>query len=56
MSKDTEIGGNPLPRDAQEKLGEFVDWLEQHYEIDAGSTALYWGMSYDLARRIRTKE
>ena len=56
MNDDVEIGGNPLPRDAQEKLGEFIDWLEQHYEIDQGSTALYWGMSYDLATRIRPKE
>jgi len=56
MKEKNELGGNPLPHDAQEKLGEFIDWLEVHYKIDQGSTALYWDMSYYLASRIHTKE
>jgi hypothetical protein len=49
MGIDITIGTNPLPVGAQEKLGEFVDWLEAHYGIDQGSTALYWYLSYHLA-------
>jgi hypothetical protein len=50
-----EIGSNPLPIDAQEKLGEFLDWLDVHYEIDQGATALFWGLSYDIGNRIVKK-
>jgi hypothetical protein len=52
MSEDVEIGSNPLPLDAQEKLGEFIDWLDANYEISNGATALYWGMSCQLSQLI----
>ncbi len=50
-----EIGTNPLPKDAQEKLAEFLDWLDVHYETEHGSTALYWELSYTLRQRIKQK-
>lgn len=50
---DQEIGTNPLPLDAQEKLGEFLDWLDVHYEIEQGTTALYWYLSYEISKRIK---
>ena len=52
MSEDVEIGSNPLPLDAQEKLGEFIDWLDVNYDISNGATALYWGMSFQLSQLI----
>lgn len=48
-----EIGANPLPPDAQEKLGEFLDWLDVHYEVEEGTTALYWYLSYEIGKRIK---
>ena len=48
-----EIGDNKLPRDVQEKLGEFLDWLDEHYEVDQGSTALYWFLDYEIGKRIK---
>jgi len=51
-----EIGSNPLPKDAQEKLGEFLDWLDVNYEIDVGATALYWCLSYEIGSRIKQNE
>lgn len=56
LQSSVEIGGNPLPRDAQEKLGEFIDWLDVHYDVDIGTTALYWGLSYDIAARLQPKK
>ena len=50
---DQEIGTNPLPPDAQEKLGEFLDWLDVHYEVEQGTTALYWYLSYEIGKRIK---
>ena len=50
---DQEIGTNPLPIDAQEKLGEFLDWLDVHYEVEKGTTALYWCLSYEIGKRIK---
>jgi hypothetical protein len=55
MSKEPEIGGNPLPLDVQAKLGEFSDWLDKYYEVDQGSTALYWLLTYTIAQRIRPR-
>jgi hypothetical protein len=52
---DQEIGHNPLPIDAQEKLGEFLDWLDVHYEVDQGTTALYWYLSYEISKRIKNE-
>lgn len=49
------IGDNPLPKDAQEKLGEFLDWLDVNYEVDVGTTALYWELSYEIAKRLVKK-
>ena len=51
----TEIGGNRLPQDIREKLGEFLDWLDVHYEIDQGTTALYWFLDHEIGKRIITK-
>lgn len=51
-----EIGSNPLPADAQEKLGEFLDWLDVHYEVDSGTTALYWFLSYEINKRIKKSD
>lgn len=48
-----KIGTNPLPLDVQEKLGEFLDWLDTEYEIDTGATALYWHLSYVIGERIK---
>lgn len=48
-----EIGTNPLPLDVQEKLGEFLDWLDEHYDIDTGATALYWHCSFIISERIK---
>lgn len=56
MNSDVEIGGNPLPLDAQEKLGEFLDWLDCNYDINGGSTALYWSMSHDISFRLAEKK
>lgn len=52
----TEIGSNPLPIDAQEKLAEFIDWLDVHYEVKEGSTALFWFLSYEIGGRIKKHE
>lgn len=54
-TRSVEIGGNPLPQDVQEKLGEFLDWLDVHYEVDIGTTALYWGLSAEISNRIVRK-
>lgn len=48
-----EIGGNPSPQDVQEKLGEFLDWLDVHYETDQGTTTLYWFLSHEIGKRIK---
>lgn len=53
-TKET-IGGNPLPTDAREKLGEFLDWLDVHYEVDNGVTALYWQLSYIIGEKLTKK-
>ena len=50
-----EIGGNPLSLDLQEKLGELMDYIEANYEIDQGSTALYWFLSYQIASKVKPK-
>lgn len=50
-----EIGGNPLPVDLQKKLGDLMDYIEAEYEIEQGSTALYWFLSYQIANRVKTK-
>ena len=50
------IGQNPLPKDAQEKLAEFLDWLDVQYEIDIGTTALFWKLSYEISNFIVNKE
>lgn len=52
---DVEIGTNPLPEDAQKKLGEFLDWLDVHYETKEGTTSLYWYLSYEIASRLIQK-
>lgn len=51
-----EIGGNQLPKDVQEKLGEFLDWFDQHYEADIGTTALFWYLSHEIAKRMMKNE
>ena len=50
------IGQNPLPKDVQEKLAEFLDWLDVHYSIDIGTTALFWELSYEIGGRIIKNE
>jgi hypothetical protein len=52
MNEDIEIGKNPLPKDAQEKLGEFLDWLDASYELKNGATALFWHLSYEIGKEI----
>lgn len=52
----TEIGGNKLPSDVQEKVGEFLDWLDSNYEIDQGVTALYWLIDHEIGKRINERE
>ena len=49
------IGENPLPKDVQEKLGEFLDWLDVNYETDQGTTAMFWSLSYEIANRLVKK-
>lgn len=51
-SKPVEIGGNPLPKPVQIKLGEFLEWLDTEYSVDNGSTALYWHLSHEIAKRL----
>lgn len=51
-----EIGTNPLPMEVQQKLSEFIDWLDKSYDIDNGATAFYWGLSYQLATVIKEKD
>lgn len=46
------IGENPLPKDVQEKLGEFLDWLDVNYETDQGTTALFWSLSHEISKRL----
>lgn len=48
-----KIGIDPLPLDVQEKLGEFLDWLDENYDIDNGSTALYWYCSFIISESIK---
>lgn len=50
----TIIGSNNLPKDINERLSEFLDYLDTHYEVDTGSTALYWELSYIIASRVGT--
>lgn len=52
MTVTKAIGGNPLPKDAQEKLGEFLDWLDVNYELKNGATALFWKLSYELVNEM----
>jgi hypothetical protein len=52
INMTTEIGTNPLPLDVQQKLGEFLDLIEEKYEIKHGATALYWSLSYLIAKEI----
>lgn len=47
------VGSNPLPRDAQERLAEFIDWLDGVYDIKHGATALFWQLSYDIGAQIK---
>jgi hypothetical protein len=49
---EIEIGTNRLPKEVQEKLGEFLDWLDVNYEIDQGATALYWFLDHEIGKRI----
>jgi hypothetical protein len=51
--KNIEIGSNPLPQDVQEKLGEFLDWFDEHYETKQGTTELFWFMSHEIAFRMK---
>lgn len=50
---ETQVGVNPLPKDAQEKLAEFLNWLDVRYETTQGTTALFWELSYHIANRIK---
>ena len=50
---DIVIGSNRLPQEVQEKLGEFLDWLDGRYEIDQGTTALFWFLDYEIGKRIK---
>ena len=52
MNEDTTIGTNPLPKNAQEKLAEFLEWLDANYELENGATALFWKLSYDIGKEI----
>lgn len=52
MNEDVTIGSNPLPKDAQEKLAEFLDWLDVNYELKNGVTAMFWKLSYDIGKEI----
>lgn len=47
------IGSNRLLQDVQKKLGEFLDWLDVQYELDQGTTALYWFLDYEISKRIK---
>lgn len=47
------LGQNQLPSDVTEKLGEFLDWLDVHYEVDQGTTALYWFLDHEIGKRIK---
>jgi len=55
MNMEFEIGKNPLPVDVQDKLSDFLDWLDNHYEVDQGNTALYWQLSYMIFPRIKSR-
>lgn len=47
-----EIGENPLPKDVQEKLGEFLDWLDVNYETKQGTTEMFWSLSYEISKKL----
>lgn len=51
MTPDS-IGNNPVPIDVQDKISELVDWLDANYELNQGSSALYWGLSYMVAAHL----
>lgn len=53
--KEVGVGVNPLPKDAQEKLAEFLNWFDTEYETTQGTTALFWELSYLIANRIKNE-
>lgn len=53
---DMPIGSNPLPLEAQAKLSQFIDWIDNNYQIENGSTALYWSLSYQIATLLKQTE
>lgn len=52
---DIKIGTDYLPKVAREELCNFIDILEKEYEIENGSTALYWHLSHILSQILKDK-
>lgn len=50
------VGSNPLPEDVQSKVSELVNYIDQEYDLDQGSTALFWGLSYYIGERMKPNE
>ena len=55
MRPTPEFGANTLPKDAQEKLAEFLNWLDTEYETTQGTTDLFWELSHLIGNRIKNE-
>lgn len=51
-----EIGSTNVPVDVQQKVSDFVGWLDEHYEIDQGSTAMYFFICHTISQLIKEKK
>jgi hypothetical protein len=49
MNEEYPVGGNPLPIEIQDRLGEFLDWMSEKYTFRNGKTAMYWALSFRIA-------
>lgn len=46
------IGSNPLPFELQQVIAELVDRAASLREIPQGPTAMYWALSFEVARHL----
>lgn len=49
---ETVVGGTNLPRTAEELLGDFVNEINDLYELKHGETALYFHLASVLASHL----
>lgn len=46
------IGSNPLPFELQQAIVDLIDRAAASHEIPQGQTAMFWALSFEVARHL----